>query len=75
MRQGLREKLSVTIDPRLYRAVERHAKRAKVTKSRVVEEAIRVFERSRVAALAREGYREMATDDVADAEAYLPGAR
>lgn len=71
MKQGHREKLSVTIDPRVYQAVERHAKRAKVTKSRVVEEAIRVWERSRVAALAREGYQEMATEDLADAEAYL----
>ncbi|MBI4588802.1 MAG: hypothetical protein HY725_08170 [Candidatus Rokubacteria bacterium] len=38
-------------------------RRAKVTKSRVVEEAIRVWERSRVGASAREGYQEMATED------------
>jgi len=71
MTQGHREKLSVTVDPRVYQAVERHAKRAKVTKSQVVEEAIRVWERSRVAALAREGYQQMAPEDLADAEAYV----
>lgn len=45
VKHGHREKLSATIDPRVYQAVERHAKRAEVTKSRVVEEAIRVWER------------------------------
>lgn len=57
MKQGNREKLSVTVSPRLYEVVERYAERAKVTKSKVVEEAIRLWERSRQAAVAREGTR------------------
>jgi len=69
--KGHREKLSVTVDPRLYRVVERHAKRTKVPKSKVVEEAIRVWERTRLAALAREGYQKMANENLQDAEAYL----
>ena len=72
VKQGNREKLSVTVSPRLYEVVERYAERAKVTKSKVVEEAICLWERSRQAAVAREGYERMAKDDLADAEAYLP---
>ncbi len=72
MKQGNREKLSVTVDPRICAVVERYAERAKVTKSKVVEEAIRLWERSRQAALAREGYQQMAKEDVADADAYRP---
>ena len=72
MKQGRREKLSVTVDPRLYEAIERHAQRTKLSKSKVVEEAIRVWDRTRRAALAREGYGGAAAEDLADAEAYLP---
>ena len=36
-----------------------------------LEEAIRVWERTQLAALAREGYRKSAREDLADAEAYL----
>jgi hypothetical protein len=71
MKQGNREKLSVTVDPHVYRVIERHAERAKISKSRVVEDAIRVWERSRLAILAREGYRKMADEDQTDTEAYL----
>jgi predicted transcriptional regulator len=71
MKQGHREKLSITVDPRLYRVIERHAERTKVPKSKVIEEAIRLWERSRLAALAREGYQKTADEDLLDAEAYL----
>ena len=71
MRQGHREKLSVTVDPHLYGLIERHAARTKLPKSKIVEEAIRVWERAQLAALAREGYQNTAPEDLADAEAYL----
>ena len=71
MRPGYREKLSVTIDPDLHRVIERHAIRTKMPKSKVVEDAIRLWERSRMAALAKEGYQRTASEDLADAEAYL----
>lgn len=71
MRQGNREKLSVSIDRNVHEMIARHAARAKIPKSRVIEEAVRVWERTRQAALAREGYRKMAGEDLADAEAYL----
>ncbi|MEK7879893.1 MAG: hypothetical protein AAB285_08525 [candidate division NC10 bacterium] len=69
MKQRRREKLSVTLAP--YRVVGRHAACAKVPKSKVVEDANRVWERSRLRALAREGYQKTADEDFADAEAYL----
>ena len=71
MKAARREKLSVTIDPSLHRAIERHAIRTKVPKSQVVEDAIRVWERSRLAALAKEGYQRTKREDLANAEAYL----
>ncbi len=72
MRQGNREKLSVTVDPALFRAVERHARMAGVSRSRIVSDALRLWERHRLAELAREGYTKMADEDLDDAEAYLP---
>jgi hypothetical protein len=71
MRQGNREKLSVTVAPHVYRVIERHAARAKISKSRVVEQAIVLWERNRLALLAREGYQRMSDEDRGDAEAYL----
>jgi hypothetical protein len=71
MKRRHREKLSVTLEPGLCRVVERHAARAKVPKSKIIEEAIRLWERSRLAALAREGYQKAADEDLRDAEAYL----
>ena len=71
MRQGRREKVSVTIDPGLYDAIDRHARRTRVPKSKVIEEEIRLWQRSLALALAREGYQATAGEDLADAEAYL----
>lgn len=61
----------MTVDPHLYDVIERHAVRAKLPKSKIVEEAIRVWERTQLATLAREGYQNTAPEDLADAEAYL----
>ena len=72
MRQEIRTKLSVTVDPNLYKAISRHAERAKVSKSRIVEDAIRLWEKNQLALLAKEGYQKMAQEDVRDVEAYLP---
>ena len=72
MARGYRAKLSVTVDPNLYQTITQHAEKAKVSKSRIVEEALRVWEKNRMALLAKEGYQKMTHEDVADAEAYLP---
>ncbi len=67
-----RAKLSVTVDPNLYQVITRYAEREKVSKSSVIEEAIRLWEKSRLAVLAKEGYQKMGREDARDAEAYLP---
>ena len=66
-----RSKLSVTIDSRVEATLTRFARQEKIPKSRVVEDAIRLWEKHRLAQLAREGYRKMAAADDRDAEAYL----
>ena len=68
MRQGNREKLSVTVH--VYRVIARHAERED-SKSRVVEQAIVLWERNRLALLAREGYQKMSDEDRGEGEAYL----
>lgn len=72
MRPGNREKLSVTVEPHVFRAIQRHARRAGVSRSKIVADAIRLWERNRLAQLAREGYEETAGETLKDAEAYLP---
>ena len=69
MRQGHCKKL--TVDPRLYDVIEQHTARTKLPKGKIVGETIRLRERTRLAALAREGYRNTAPEDLADAEAHL----
>ncbi len=65
-----RTKMSVTVDPHLYRAVTRHAVGAKVSKSRIIEEALRLWEKHQLVLLATEGYQKMADEDDREAEAY-----
>ncbi len=72
MSRGHRAKLSITVDPNLYEAISQHAEKAKVSKSRLIEQALQLWERNRLALLAKEGYQKMAREDVRDAEAYLP---
>ena len=71
MARGHRAKLSITVDPTLHEAIGQHAKKAKVSKSRLIEEALRLWEKNRLALLAKEGYQKMASEDQQDAVAYL----
>lgn len=72
MARARRAKLSITVDPNLYEAISQHAEKAKVSKSRLIEQALQLWERNRLALLAKEGYQKMAREDVRDAGAYLP---
>lgn len=65
-----RAKLSVTLDPQVYQTILRHADEKKVAKSRLVEEAVRLWEKNRLARLAKDGYQKLAGEDLRDAEAY-----
>lgn len=72
MKRARRAKLSITVDPVIHEAISRHAERARISKSRLVEDALRLWEKNRLALLAKEGYQRMAEEDERDAEAYLP---
>ncbi len=72
MKRARRTKLSITVDPVVHQAISRHAERARISKSRLVEDALRLWEKNRLALLAKEGYQRMAEEDERDAEAYLP---
>lgn len=71
MGRNNRAKLSITVDPDLYKTISSHAEQVKVSKSRVIEEAIRLWEKNRLALLAKKGYQKMAREDLRDAEAFL----
>lgn len=70
MKTEHRTKLSVTVDPHLYRAVTRYAAGAKVSKSHIIEDALRLWEKHQLILLAKEGYQKMADEDIHEAEAY-----
>ena len=72
MTRARRAKLSITVDPVVHQAISRHAERAKISKSRLVEDALRLWEKNRLALLAKEGYQRMVEEDERDAEAYQP---
>ena len=72
MQRAKRAKLSITVDPVVYEAISRHAERTRISKSRLVEDALRLWEKNRLALLAKEGYQRMAEENERDAEAYLP---
>ncbi len=72
MTRARRAKLSITVDPVVHQTLSQHAERARISKSRLVEDALRLWERNRLALLAKEGYQRMAEEDERDAEAYLP---
>ncbi len=72
MKRARRTKLSITVDPVVHQAISRHAEQARISKSRLVEDALRLWEKNRLAVLAKEGYQGMAEEDERDAEAYLP---
>lgn len=71
MGRNNRAKPSITVDPDLYKTISSHAEQAKVSKSRVIEEAIRLWEKNRLALLAKKGYQKMAQENLRDAEAFL----
>ena len=72
MKRTRRTKLSITVESALYEAIASHAQQAGVAKSRLVDDALRLWQKRRLALLAREGYQRMAQEDEQDAEAYLP---
>lgn len=66
-----RSKMTVTIDASLIGVLDRLSHERKESRSRIVEEAIRSWQRSRIKEELIEGYRAMAKEDVETAEDHL----
>ncbi len=63
-----KRKVSVTIDEELYDAIESAARKRKLAKSQVAQEAFRLWLRKQTEALMAKGYEQMADEDEAIAE-------
>jgi metal-responsive CopG/Arc/MetJ family transcriptional regulator len=64
-------KMTVTIDKTLIEELDRLSERRKQTRSRIVEEAVRSWQRWQMEMELTEGYRAMAKEDAETAEARL----
>ena len=65
-------KITVTIDEDLVRELDRAARTTKVSRSKMVETAVRAWTRNRLEQRLIEGYRAMADEDLKVAERSLP---
>ncbi len=72
MKRTRRTKLSITVESALYEAIAGHAQQTGVAKSRLVDDALRLWQKRRLALLARKGYQRMAQENEEDAKAYVP---
>ncbi|MCI0415973.1 ribbon-helix-helix domain-containing protein [bacterium] len=69
-----RNKVTVTLDEDLLQELDRISSKSRKPRSRLVEEAIRCWQRSQRQNKLIEGYRTMASEDQKIAEANLPAA-
>ena len=67
-----KEKITVTIDEELLEDLDRAAKSQRVSRSSVVEKAIRTWKKALLQRELIEGYRAMADEDLKVAEQNLP---
>ena len=58
-----KKKVSLTIDEEIYEAVERASGVHKMAKSRIAEDALRLWLKKETEALMAKGYEEMAEED------------
>lgn len=65
-------KVTLSIDAELDEKLAEIVRKRKVPKSRLVEEAIRVWQRKLLEEELREGYQAMAGDDERTSEEFLP---
>ncbi|MBI4604699.1 MAG: ribbon-helix-helix protein, CopG family [Planctomycetes bacterium] len=64
-------KITVSIDQRLNALIGREVRRLRMNRSRLVEEAIRLWQRAQRDAELKEGYLAMANEDSETAESNL----
>jgi len=64
----MKERLSITIDSDLFTEIEKVAKEEKKPRSRIIVEALKIWEQKRIEYLMRKGYVEGAEEDLQSAE-------
>jgi metal-responsive CopG/Arc/MetJ family transcriptional regulator len=70
-----KRKVSVTIDEDLYEAIDTAARKRRLAKSQVAQEAFRLWLKKQTEALMAKGYEEMADEDKAIAELTFEAQR
>ena len=68
-------KLTVSVDQDLVETLDEMSRRTKKPRSRVVQEALRLWRRKQLHDKLAEGYRAMAEEDRETAERHLPAFR
>ena len=64
----MKERLSITIDSDLFAKIEKVAKEEKKPRSKIIMEALKIWEQKRIEYLMRKGYVEGAEEDLELAE-------
>ncbi len=64
----MKERLSVTIDSDLATKIRKISEKEKIPRSKIVREAVRLWERKRIESLMRKGYQESSDEDLYLAE-------
>jgi predicted transcriptional regulator len=64
----MKERLSVTIDSDLASKIRKISEKEKIPQSRIIGEAVRLWERRRIETLMRKGYKESSDEDLHLAE-------
>jgi len=64
----MKERLCITIDSDLFAKIEKVAKEEKKPRSKIITEALKIWERKRIEYLMRKGYVEGADEDLELAE-------
>ena len=59
----MKERLSITIDPDLLEKIEKISKQEKISRSRIITEALKLWEQKKIENLMRKGYLESAKED------------
>ncbi len=68
-------KITISLDPEIVSTLGRVSRKTGTTRSRLVGEALRLWQRVQLEEALKEGYRAMAKTDRAAAERDLPAAR
>ncbi len=66
-----KRKVTVSIDEELLKELEGVSRRTRTPRSRLIEQALRFWRRSRLQQQLKEGYQQMATEDMTTAERHL----